>query len=98
MNERREFIERFGGQERPNPEGEYSYRKKVGMLEEINKVAREAKVEEDELSQIRLRQQQDESGPIDLPVGPGGGGPPGPPSAPAPGPAPAAPPPAAPPQ
>jgi general secretion pathway protein D len=94
MKERREFVERFGGQERPNPEAEITYRKKVGMLEEINRVAREVKSEEDELSAIRLRQQQDESGPIDLPVGPGGGGPSGPSS----GPAPAAPPPSAPPQ
>src|SRR4051812_11772800 len=74
MKERREFVERFGGQERPNPEAEVTYRKKVGMLEEINRVAREVKSEEDELTAIRVRQQQDESGPIDLPVGPGGGG------------------------
>jgi general secretion pathway protein D len=96
MKERREFVERFGGQERPNPEAEVTYRKKVGMLEEINRVAREVKSEEDELTAIRVRQQQDESGPIDLPVGPGGGGPTGPTSAP--GPAPGAPPPSAPPQ
>jgi general secretion pathway protein D len=70
MKERREFVERFGGQERPNPEAEVSYRKKVGMLEEINRVAREVQSEQDELNQIRLRQQQDESGPIELPVGP----------------------------
>jgi general secretion pathway protein D len=84
MKERREFVERFGGQERPNPEAEVTYRKKVGMLEEINRVAREVKSEEDELTAIRVRQQQDESGPIDLPVGPSGGSPPGPASAPAP--------------
>jgi general secretion pathway protein D len=92
MKERREFVERFGGQDRPNPEAEVTYRKKVGMLEEINKVAREVEFEQAELNQIRLRQQQDESGPIELPVGPGGGGG-GPPAA-APGPAPPAPPPA----
>jgi general secretion pathway protein D len=79
MKERREFIERFGGEARPNPEGEFSYRKKVGMLEEINKVAREIERETKELNDIRQRQMQDESGPMELPVGPagGGGGPPG---------------------
>jgi general secretion pathway protein D len=90
MKERREFVERFGGQERPDFEAERSYRKKVGMLEEINKVAREVKAEEDELATIRLRQAQDESGPVELPVGPNeGAGAAPPPSAPPPTPAPA---------
>jgi general secretion pathway protein D len=83
MKERREFVERFGGQERPNPEAEITYRKKVGMLEEINRVAREVQKENDELTRIRTQQSQDESGPVELPVGPsGGGGPPpsGPPA------------------
>jgi general secretion pathway protein D len=96
MKERREFVERFGGQERPDFEAERSYRKKVGMLEEINKVAREVKTEEDELNAIRLRQQQDESGPVELPVGPNensSAAPPStaPPATPTPAPAPAAP-------
>jgi general secretion pathway protein D len=88
MKERREFVERFGGEQRPNPEAEITYRKKVGMLEEINRVAREIETEKSELDVIRQRQLQDESGPIELPVGPniGGGG-----SAPAPAPAPPAP-------
>ena len=98
MKERREFVERFGGTERPNPEAEVTYRKKVGMLEEINKVAREVETETQELDKIRRQQLQDESGPIELPVGPGvgggvapAGGPP-PPATPAPAPpAPAAP-------
>jgi general secretion pathway protein D len=92
MKERREFVERFGGEQRPNPEAEITYRKKVGMLEEINRVAREIQVEKDELDVIRQRQQQDESGPIELPVGPGGGQPPA--GAPTPAPAPPAPAPA----
>ena len=91
MKERREFVERFGGQERPDFEAERSYRKKVGMLEEINKVAREVKVEEDEINAIRLRQSQDESGPVELPVGPNEGAGPPPPAAPPPAAAPAAP-------
>jgi general secretion pathway protein D len=88
MKERREFVERFGGEQRPNPEAEITYRKKVGMLEEINRVAREIEVESKELSDIRRRQEQDESGPVDLPVAPerGGGGPTPAPAPPAPAP------------
>jgi general secretion pathway protein D len=74
MKERREFVERFGGQERPSPETTISYRKKVGMLEEINRVAREVDKEARELDQLRQRQMQDVSGPVDLPIGPGDGG------------------------
>ena len=44
MKERREFIERYGGEERPSSR-QVGYRKKVGMLEEINHVAREVAVE-----------------------------------------------------
>jgi hypothetical protein len=73
MKERREFVERFGRQERPTPESTISYRKKVGMLEEINRVAREVEVEAKELNQLRQRQMQDVSGPVELPVGPAGG-------------------------
>ena len=73
------IIERYGGEERPSIEAKVGYRKKVGMLEEINKVAREIERETKELNDIRQRQMQDESGPMELPVGPagGGGGPPG---------------------
>jgi len=90
MKERREFVERFGGQERPSPEAAITYRKKVGMLEEINRVAREVQTEESELDRVHKRQLQDESGPVELPVGPSGSD-----NAPPPTPAaPAAPPPA----
>jgi general secretion pathway protein D len=92
MKERREFVERYGGQERPSLEAKIGYRKKVGMLEEINRVAREVQSEQNELNQLRLRQSQDESGPVELPVGPSGGG--GPAPAPPPPPAGGAPPPA----
>jgi len=78
MKERREFVERYGGQERPSLEAKIGYRKKVGMLEEINKVAREVAMEQEELNVLRLRQSQDESGPVELPVGPSGGSGPGP--------------------
>jgi hypothetical protein len=86
MKERREFVERFGGEQRPNPEAEITYRKKVGMLEEINRVAREIDNQSRELREMRLRQEHAESGPVDLPVAPerGGGGPTPAPAPPAP--------------
>jgi general secretion pathway protein D len=92
MRERREFVERFGGEERPNIESEIDYRRKRGMLEEINRAVREVKREEDDMDRVQRQQAMDESGPVDLPVGPGttGG-----PAAPGPAaPAPVAPPPA----
>jgi general secretion pathway protein D len=92
MKERREFVERFGGEERPNPEAQIDYRRKRGMLEEINVAAREIEVEESELHAIQLKESLDQSGPVDLPIGPndntpapavpagGGAAPPPPPS------------------
>jgi general secretion pathway protein D len=73
MKERREFVERFGGEERPNLEAEVDYRRKRGMLEEINRTAREIEVEEKEIQDIRNKDALDETGPVDLPVGPGAG-------------------------
>jgi len=74
MKERREFVERFGGEERPNLESDIDYRRKRGMLEEINRAAREIEVEEHEMDTIREHDALDESGPVDLPVGPSGSG------------------------
>jgi general secretion pathway protein D len=74
MKERREFVERFGGEERPNLESDIDYRRKRGMLEEINRAAREIEVEEHEMDTIREHDALDESGPVDLPVGPSGPG------------------------
>jgi general secretion pathway protein D len=73
MKERREFVERFGGEERPNLEAEVDYRRKRGMLEEINRSAREIEIEEKEIQDIRNKDALDETGPVDLPVGPGAG-------------------------
>ena len=93
MKERREFVERFGGEERPSLESNIDYRRKRGMLEEINRAARDIEKEEAEMNEIRKRDEMDESGPVDLPVGPTSNyGAPEPPSgggAPAPSPAPA---------
>jgi len=71
MKERREFVERFGGEERPNIESEIDYRRKRGMLEEINRSAREVRQEEEDMDRVARQQALDESGPVDLPVGPG---------------------------
>ncbi|HVZ87647.1 MAG TPA: type II secretion system secretin GspD, partial [Polyangia bacterium] len=80
MRERREFVERFGGEERPSLESDIDYRRKRGMLEEINRAAREIEKEEGEMADIARKEAQDESGPVDLPVGPNPGLPPlGPP-------------------
>jgi general secretion pathway protein D len=71
MRERREFVERFGGEERPDLESNFDYRRKRGMLEEINRAARDVEKEEKTMDEIRQRDLQDESGPVELPVGPG---------------------------
>jgi general secretion pathway protein D len=86
MKERREFIERFGGEERPDPQASFNYRRKRGMLEEINRAAREIESEERDIQKIIERDLVDQQGPVELPSGyraPGGGGP----AAPTPGPA-----------
>ncbi len=67
MKERREFIERFGGQERASLDAAIDYRRKRGMLEEINRAMREIEGEEKELSDLALRHAQDDSGPVELP-------------------------------
>jgi general secretion pathway protein D len=67
MKERREFIERFGGEDRHSIDGVIDYRRKRGMLEEINRAAREAQQEEDAITAIRLKEQEGESGPLELP-------------------------------
>ncbi|HEY2729293.1 MAG TPA: type II secretion system secretin GspD [Polyangia bacterium] len=65
MKERREFVERFGGDDRHELENVTDYRRKRGMLEEINRAAKEVQKEEDEIDQIRISQATDESGPLE---------------------------------
>ncbi len=79
MKERREFVERFGGEERPNPEAQVDYRRKRGMLEEINRAAREVEEEDQAEQDIREKLESDHSGEIESPSPPAG------PSAPQPG-------------
>jgi general secretion pathway protein D len=65
MKERREFVERFGGEDRHELDTVADYRRKRGMLEEINRAAREIQKEEDDIEQIRISQALDESGPLE---------------------------------
>ncbi len=70
LRERREFVERFGAQgDRLDIEAQIDYRRKRGMLEEINRATREIEEEEAEMIRIRQRDLLDESGPVDLPSG-----------------------------
>jgi general secretion pathway protein D len=78
MKERREFVERFGGEDRPNPEAIVDYRRKRGMLEEINRAAREVEEEDQAEQEIREKLDTDRSGEVEPPSQPG-------PSAPEPG-------------
>lgn len=76
LKERREFVDRFGKQDVVNPEASIDYRRKRGMLEEINRAGREIEEEEAEMQRIRERDAIDEAGPVDMPTGgqPTGGG------------------------
>ena len=65
MKERREFVERFGGEDRHELDTVADYRRKRGMLEEINRAAREVEEEEEEIDRIRIQQATDESGPLE---------------------------------
>ncbi len=73
MKERREFVERFGGEDRPNPEAQIDYRRKRGMLEEINRAAREVEEEQQAEQKIREDLESNHTGPLDppVPLGPG---------------------------
>jgi general secretion pathway protein D len=69
MRERREFIERYSAfEDKAQIESNIDYRRKRGMLEEINRTAREIDEEELELRRLRERDERDESTPIELPT------------------------------
>jgi general secretion pathway protein D len=72
LKERREFVERFGTQDVVNPEASIDYRRKRGMLEEINRTVRDIELEEQEMHEAAERDALDEAGPIDVlpPQGP----------------------------
>ena len=66
MRERREFIERYSSlEDRVSLEKDLDFRRKRGMLEEINKTVREMEDEERELRQIRENSGGEDSTPIE---------------------------------
>jgi general secretion pathway protein D len=66
MRERREFIERYSSlQDRVSLDKDMDFRRKRGMLEEINKAVRDMEDEEQELRQIRERDEGKDSTPIE---------------------------------
>jgi general secretion pathway protein D len=70
LKERREFVERFGTQDVVNPEAAIDYRRKRGMLEEINRTARDIETEEREMRIQNEHDALEEAGPVDeLPAG-----------------------------
>jgi general secretion pathway protein D len=69
MRERREFIERYSNAEdKASFEGNIDYRRKRGMLEEINRAAKEIDDEDAALRRLRERDLLEESVPIELPT------------------------------
>jgi general secretion pathway protein D len=67
LKERREFVERFGTQDAVNPEAAIDYRRKRGMLEEINRTARDIEIEEREMRTQAEHDSEEEAGPVDEP-------------------------------
>ncbi|HEY0715020.1 MAG TPA: hypothetical protein VGF45_20230, partial [Polyangia bacterium] len=68
MRERREFIERYSSvDDKANFDSGIDYRRKRGMLEEINRAAKEIDDEEAALRRLRERDLMEESTPIELP-------------------------------
>ncbi|MGC9982779.1 MAG: type II secretion system secretin GspD [Polyangia bacterium] len=66
MRERREFIERYSSlQDRVSLDKDLDFRRKRGMLEEINKTVRDMEEEEAELRGIRDRDEGEDSTPIE---------------------------------
>jgi general secretion pathway protein D len=66
MRERREFIERYSSlEDRVVLDQDLDFRRKRGMLEEVNKAVRDMEDEERELRQIRERDGAEDSTPIE---------------------------------
>jgi hypothetical protein len=66
MRERREFIERYSSlEDRVSLDKDLDFRRKRGMLEEINKGVRDMEDEERELRQIRERDEGEDSTSIE---------------------------------
>jgi general secretion pathway protein D len=70
LNERREFLERFTAfREARDFEAKVDYRHKRGLLEEINRTARDSDEEQAVLQHIRELQSAEDQGPVELPPG-----------------------------
>jgi general secretion pathway protein D len=66
MRERREFIERYSSlEDRVSLDKDLDFRRKRGMLEEINKTVRDMEDEERELREIRTRDAEPDTTPIE---------------------------------
>lgn len=90
MRERREFIERYSSfEDMASLDKNLDYSRSRGMLEEINRTAKQVEDEEAELRRLRERDEREEAMPIEPPSG---RRPPLPTVVPAPAPLPAAPP------
>jgi general secretion pathway protein D len=69
MDERREFIERYTAFSQYDPEAVIDYRHKHGLLEDINRTAREAEEEAAMLRAVRKQISAIDEGPVELPPG-----------------------------
>src|SRR5262249_35823384 len=70
LRERREFIERYTAfHEQREFEAQVDYRRKRGLLEEINRTAREADDEQLVIEKIKAAQATEEQGPVERPAG-----------------------------
>jgi len=67
LKERREFVERFGTQDVVNPEASIDYRRKRGMLEEINRAVVEVEQEAQEEKRITEENELEKAGAIEDP-------------------------------
>ena len=70
LHERREWLERFTAfHEARDFEAKIDYRRKRGLLEEINRTARESDEEQAVMQHIREVQSQEDQGPVEMPPG-----------------------------
>jgi len=70
LEERREFLERYTAfHDQRDFDAKVDYRSKRGLLEEINRTAREADEEAEVMAKIREAQMSEDQGPVELPPG-----------------------------
>src|SRR5262249_50894137 len=70
LGERREFLEPFTAfRDAHDFEAHVDYRRKRGLLEEINRTARDSDEEQHVMQRIREAQQTEDQGPVEMPQG-----------------------------